>query len=159
MNKVLSSKPDFVEGLRLRAWVLNRMGKCREAYEDFKNVSDLKPNDAWSIQDKAWFLLTCPDEKLQDPLQALELAKKALELPEGKDGVVYETLAEAHFRHGDPLKAIELQRKAIELGSKKCPDRSCIKEMEQRLQKYELAARPEVRIGYEILPMDSIAER
>jgi len=159
VNKVLSSKPDFVEGLRLRGWVLNRMGKCREAYEDFKKVSDLKPNDAWSIQDKAWFLLTCPDEKLQDPLQALELAKKALELPEGKDGVVYETLAEAHFRHGDPLNASELQKKAIELGSKKCPDRSCIKEMEQRLQKYELAARPEIRTGYEILPMDSIAER
>ena len=92
-------------------------------------------------------------------MQALELAKKALELSEGKDGVVYETLAEAHFRHGDPLKASELQKKAIELGSKKCPDRSCIKEMEQRLQKYELAARPEIRTGYEILPMDSIAER
>jgi tetratricopeptide (TPR) repeat protein len=159
VNKVLSSKPDFVEGLRLRGWILNRMGKCREAYEDFKKVSELNPNDAWSMQDKAWFLLTCSDEKLQDPLQALELAKRALELSEGKDGVVYETLAEAHFRHGDPLKASELQRKAIELGSKKCPDRSCIKEMEQRLQKYELAARPEIRIRYEILPMDSIAER
>ena len=159
VNEVLSSKPDFVEGLRLRAWIFNRMGKCREAYEDFKKVSELNPKDAWSIQDKAWFLLTCPDEKVQDLSQALELAKRALELPEGKDGVVYETLAEAHFRHGDPLKASELQRKAIELGSKKCPDRSCIKEMEQRLHKYELAARPEIRINYEILPMDSIAER
>ena len=159
VNKVLSSKPDFVEGLRLRAWIFNRMGKYREAYEDFKKVSELKPNDAWSVQDQAWFLLTCPDEELQDPLQALELAKKALELPEGKDGVVYETLAEAHFRHGDPLKASELQKKAIETWFQEVPYRSCIKEMEQRLQKYELAARPEIRTGYEILPMDSIAER
>ena len=159
VTKVLSSKPDFGEGLRLRAGIFNRMGKCREAYEDFKKVSELNPNDAWSIQDTAWFLLTCPDEKLQDPLVALDLAKRALELTDGKDGVFYETLAEAHFRHGDSLKASELQRKALELGSKKCPDRSCIKEMEQRLQKYELAARPEIRTGYEILPMDSIAER
>jgi tetratricopeptide (TPR) repeat protein len=159
VNKVLSSKPDFVEALRLRAWIFNRMGKCREAYEDLKKASELNPDDALSMQDKAWFLLTCPDKKLQNPLLALELAKRALELPEGKDGVVYETLAEATFRHGEPLKASELQRKAIELGSKQCTERSCIKEMEQRLQKYELAARPEVRIGYEILPMDSIAER
>ena len=134
------------------------MGKCREAYEDLKKASQLDPDDALSVQDNAWFLLTCPDQKLQDPLQALELAKRALELPEGKDGLVYETLAEARFRQGDPLKALELQKKAIEVGSKQCPP-SCIKEMEQRLQKYELAARPEVRMGYEILPMDSIAER
>lgn len=159
VNKVLSSRPDFVGGLRLRAWIFNRMGKYREAYEDFKKASELNPTDAWSIQDKAWFLLTCPDEKLQDPLQALELAKRAVELPEGEDGIVYETLAEAHFRNGDPLKASELQRKALELGSRKCPVRSCAKEMERRLQMYELAARPEFRIGYEILPMDSIAER
>lgn len=158
VNKVLSSKPDLVEGLRLRALIFNRMGKCREAYEDFKKASQLNPDDALSVQDKAWFLLTCPDQKFQDPLQALELAKGALELPEGQDGLVYETLAEAHFRQGDPLKASELQKKAIEVGSKQCPP-SCIKEMEKRLQKYELAARPEVRIGYEVLPMDSIGER
>ena len=159
VNQLLSAKPDFVEGLRLRGWILNGMGRSGEAYEDFKKASKLKPNDAWCIRDKAWFLLTCSDEKLQNPLQALELAKRAQELPEGKDGVVYETLAEALFRHGEPLKAYEVQRKAIDLGSKKCPDRSCIKEMEQRLKKYELAARPSIRMGYEILPMDSIAER
>ena len=85
VNKVLSSKPDFVEGLRLRAWILNRMGKCKEASEDFKKVSELNPNDAWSIQDKAWFLLTCPDEKVQDPLQALELAKKSTRIA-GRQG-------------------------------------------------------------------------
>ena len=49
------------------------------------------------------------------------------------------------------MKAMELQKKAIEIGSKKCPDRSCIKQMEERLRKYELAARPEVRSGYESL--------
>ena len=159
VNKVLASKPDVVEVLRLRAWIVNGMGRSREANEDFKKASALKPNDAWSIRDQAWFLLTCSDEKLQNPLQALGLAKRASELPEGKDGLMYETLAEAHFRHGEPLKACELQRKAIKLGSKKCPDQSCVKEMEQRLQKYELAACPEIKRGYEILPTDSIPER
>ena len=154
-TKALQSKPNFVEAYRLRAWILSRMGKCREASEDFKKVENLNPNDAWSLQDKAWFLLTCPDESLQDSAKAMELAKKAMDLTEGKDGVVYETLAEAYFRQGDALKAAEHQRKAIELGSKKWPDGSCIQEMEQRLKKYEMAARPEVRNAYEFLPLDS----
>ena len=159
VNIALGMKPDFVEALRLRAWILSRMGKCKEAYEDFQKVSQLNPNDAWSLQDTAWFLLTCPDEGIQDKSQALALAKRAFELTEGKDGIVYETLAEAHFRQGNPVKAIELQKKAIEIGSKKCPDRSCVNQMEERLRKYELAARPEMRSGYEVLPMDAVVER
>ncbi|MDQ1239364.1 MAG: hypothetical protein QG577_1550, partial [Thermodesulfobacteriota bacterium] len=154
-SRAIQAKPNFVEALRLRAWILSKMGKCKEANEDFKKVEKLSPNDAWTLQDKAWFLLTCPDESLQNPAAAMELAQKAIELTDGKDGVVLETLAEAYFRQGDALKAAEHQRKAIELGSKKCPDGSCLKEMRQRLQKYELAARPEVRTTYEFLPLDS----
>jgi hypothetical protein len=99
--------------------------------------------------------MTCPDEKLQDTGQAMTLAKKAMDLSGGKDPVVLETLAEAHFRNNDPAKAAELQRKAVEIAGKRCPDGSCIKEMQERLQKYELASRQEVRTGYEVLPMDS----
>ncbi len=158
VNTGLAMKPDFVEGLRLRAWILNRMGKCKDAYADFQKVSQLSPNDAWSLQDTAWFLLTCPTEGIQDKSEALALAKRALELPGGKDGIIYETLAEAYFQRGNPVKAVELQKKAIEIGSKKCPDKSCIKQMEERLRKYEIAARPEVRNGYEVLPMDAVTE-
>ena len=104
---------------------------------------------------EAWFLLTCPDEKVQNAAEAMELAKKAEDLPGGKDGMIYETLAEAYFKQGDSAKAAELQRTAIDMGSKKCPDGSCTKEMKERLQKYELASRQEVRSSYEILPLDS----
>jgi tetratricopeptide (TPR) repeat protein len=155
VNKAIAAKRDFIEGHRLKAWVLNRMGRCKDASEEFKIVEKLSPNDAWSMQDEAWFRLTCADETLQDSSKAMELAKKALELTGGRDGLVHETLAEAYFRQGDPLKAAEHQKKAIQLGSQKCPDGSCTKEMQQRLQKYEMAARQEVRTGYEILPLDS----
>jgi tetratricopeptide (TPR) repeat protein len=155
VNKALKLKPNFVEALRLRAWVLNRKGECGKAAEDFTKVQQLSPEDAWSLQDTAWFLLTCPDEKVQDSTKALALAKKAENLPGGKDGMIYETLAEAYFKQGDAAKAVDVQKKAIEMGSKKCPDGSCTKEMKERLQKYELASRQEVRTNYEILPLDS----
>lgn len=154
-NKAVKAKDRFVEGYRLRAWILTRQGKCKDAAENFKKAQDLKSDDAMVVQDRAWFLLTCPDEKLQDSAEAMKLAKKAVELGGGKDGLAQETLAEAYFRQGEALKAVEHQKEAIKLASKICPDGSCVNEMQQRLQKYELAARQEVRTGYEILPLDS----
>lgn len=156
VTRALTIKPNFVEALRLKAWILSRSGKCKEAAEEFAKIAKLSPNDPLTMQDMAWFLMTCPDEKLQDHTKALEIAKKAFEASDGREAVVFETLAEATFRNGDPLKAAELQKKAIALASKKCPDGSCIKEMEERKQKYELAARQEVRTIYEILPLDAV---
>jgi tetratricopeptide (TPR) repeat protein len=155
LQKALTLKPDFVDGYRLRAWILNRMGKCKEAAADFRKVEKMRPHDAWTLQDKAWFLLTCPDETLKDPSKAMELAQKAYKLGGAKNGLVHETLAEAYFQHGDPLKASELQQKAIALQIKKCPDGSCVREMRDRLRKYQMAARREKRSAYEILPLDS----
>jgi len=154
VNKAVELRPKFVEGLRLRARILTRMGKCKEAFDDFVKAEKLSPDDVMALQDKAWFLLTCPDEKVQDPNKAMELARKAYTLSEGKDPLVQETLAEAFFQQGDPLTAAEHQKKAIELQKQKCPDGSCLKEMEERLRKYELSARKEKRNHYEILPLD-----
>jgi tetratricopeptide (TPR) repeat protein len=153
-NKALQARPEFVEALRLRARIYTRMGKCKEAYEDFNKVVELQPEDAWTLQDKAWFLLTCPDENVQDTSRAMELAKKAVDMSDGTNGLVYETMAEAYFKVGDPAKAVEYQKKAIEIQRKQCPDGSCVEEMKARLEKYELAARPEKRPDAEILPVD-----
>jgi Flp pilus assembly protein TadD len=153
VNKALAAKPKFVEALSLRGRILTRMGKCKEAFKDFTAVQKLRPKDAWSLQDKAWFLLTCPSESLQDSSKAMELARTALDLSQGQDGLVQETVAEAYFQNGDPLKAVSHQKKAIQLQIKKCPDGSCVKEMQKRLEKYELASRRETRPDYEILPL------
>ncbi len=154
-DKCLELNPDFVEGLRLRGRILGHLGKCKEAFEDFGRAEKLRPDDAMALQDKAWFLMTCPDENLQDPGQAMELAKKAYDLTGGKDALVQETLAEALFRQGDAMSAVQHQKKAIELAAPKCPDGSCLEGMRERLKKYELAARKETRKDYyEILPLD-----
>lgn len=155
VGKSLKLRPDFVEAILLRARIHTKMGKCKEAFDDFTKAEQLRPNDAMSLQDKAWFLLTCPDEKLQNSAQAVELARQAYNLSGGKDGIVLETLAEALFRQGDPQTAVAHQKKAIELQLKRCPDGSCVKEMRERLLKYELAARQEIRKDYEILPLYS----
>ncbi len=110
-------------------------------------------SDAWFLQSKAWFLLTCQDETVRDPDKAMQLAEKAVELSGGRNGIVLETLAEANFRKGDPLKAADLQKKAIELEKRKCPDGSCVDDMKDRLKKYEMASRQEIRPRQEMLPL------
>lgn len=154
VNKALDAKSDFVEALRMRALILTRIGQCRKAFEDFEVIEKLRPDDPWYLQDKAWYLLTCPDESVQDTNKAMKLALKAHDLSKGQDALTLETLAEAHFKQGDPLKASEHQKKAIELRKNNCPDGSCLGEMQQRLRKYELAARHETRPEADILPTD-----
>ncbi len=155
INAALAAKGEFVAGLRLRARILTSLGKCKDAYEDFLKVEELRPEDAWSLQDHAWFLLTCPDAGIQNTAKAMELAQKAYALSEGKDPMVLETLAEAYFRQGDPHKAVEHQKEAVALQKEKCPDGSCLGDMKTRLEKYEMAARKETRGNYELLPTDS----
>jgi tetratricopeptide (TPR) repeat protein len=153
VQKALSLKPDSAPALRLKAWILSKSGKCKEAAITFQTIESRNPKDPAVMQDRAWFLLTCPDEKQQDTAKAMELAKKAFDLTQGKDSTVQETLAEAFFKQGDFLNAAKHQEKAIEIAAKKCPDGSCLKEMQGRLQKYQMAARPETRKDYEVLPM------
>jgi tetratricopeptide (TPR) repeat protein len=153
VSKAVRMDRNLVGGYRLRAWILTNAGKCKEAAEDFKKVEDLGSNDAWSLQDKAWFLLTCPDETVRDTEKANQLAQKAFELSGGRSGVVLETMAEVNFRKGDPLKAAELQKKAIELEQRRCPDGSCVEVMKERLNKYEMASRQELRPRQEMLPL------
>ncbi|MEW6352028.1 MAG: tetratricopeptide repeat protein [Thermodesulfobacteriota bacterium] len=153
INKALKLDKNSVGAYRLRALILTNLGKCKDAFEDFKKVEVLGATDAVSLQDKAWFLLTCPDETMKDPDKAMALAQKAFDLSGGKSGLVLETMAEANFRKGDALKAVELQKKAIELETKKCPDGACVAEMKERLKKYEMASRQEFRPRQEILPL------
>ncbi len=153
INKALKQDKSSVGGYRLRALILTNLGKCKEAFEDFQKVEVLGAKDPLSLQDKAWFLLTCPDETMKDPDKAMQLAQKAFELSGGRNGLVLETMAEANFRKGDSLKAADLQKRAIELEKRKCPDESCLANMKERLKKYEMASRQEFRPKLEILPL------
>jgi tetratricopeptide (TPR) repeat protein len=155
VGKALKANANFPEALRLRAKIYAKQGKCKEASADLDAAAKKRPNDPVSLQDKAWFLLTCPDQKMQDPTTAMEIAMKANEMSKGQAPLVLETLAEAFYRQGDAAKASEHQQKAVELMKKNCPDGSCLKEMLERLQKYQLAGRNEQREEVEILPMDS----
>ena len=65
------------------------------------------------LNEIAWFILTHPSVKNRDIGLATRLAKKALNLTEGKDANVLDTYARAMFDSGKLAEAIEFQKKAI----------------------------------------------
>ncbi|MFK7820476.1 MAG: hypothetical protein AB8G99_17280, partial [Planctomycetaceae bacterium] len=78
---------------------------------DFANVKPM------AINSLAWFLLHCPDESLQDPERALELANQLIAIQQ-VTGRHYSTLAVAQFRNADYASAIASLQKSTELSPK-----------------------------------------
>ncbi len=65
----------------------------------------------------AWSLATSPDPNLNDPVQAIQLAKRALERKPSLSSVT-DTLAVAHAANGDFDEAIKYMKQAIDLAPK-----------------------------------------
>lgn len=99
-----------------------------------KGVGD----NAQILNDIAWRVLD--DEKVitRNFDFALELATKANELSGGKDGMILDTLARAHFEKGNKAQAIELQEKALQLAKASAEaDPETIAELEANLKRYK----------------------
>ena len=105
-----------------------------------------RTGDAWSANDLAWFLSTCPDETLHNGEQAVLIAKEALKIlaesgSEERHEMI-DTVAAALARNGEYGEAVLWQQKAITLlaEDKKvtAKDRQKLKdEFESRLKLYQ----------------------
>jgi tetratricopeptide (TPR) repeat protein len=89
-------------------------GKLAEAMTISRHVFELSPKSPEANNRLAWTLASCPDPKLSDPLQAVELAKKAAEA-EPQIANYWNTLGVAKYRAGQWQAAIESLEKSIEL--------------------------------------------
>jgi WD40 repeat protein len=67
-----------------------------------------------TLNNLAWPLATSPDPKLRNPVRAVELAKRAVEL-KPKEGSFWNTLGVAHYRAGDWGAAVAALEKSGQL--------------------------------------------
>src|SRR5262249_29683780 len=72
----------------------------------------VKQDIAPAYNELAWLLATCPDPNFRDPTRAVELAKKAVELP--KNEGCWNTLGVAHYRAADWKAAVEALNKSMQ---------------------------------------------
>ncbi|MFH2001282.1 MAG: tetratricopeptide repeat protein, partial [Planctomycetota bacterium] len=75
-----------------------------------------EPNlEAGTLNDFAWFLLTCQFSSVHDPETALAFAERANAMRQGKDELILDTLALALTRMQDYDRAVKIRMKLYEL--------------------------------------------
>ncbi|MEI7657491.1 MAG: TlpA disulfide reductase family protein [Phycisphaerae bacterium] len=86
----------------------------------------------------AWTILTEPAIKKRDLDLALAMATRAVEITQGKDGPLLDTLARAHWEKGEDAKAVEAATRAATAAKAdpKLPA-AAVEEIVQALEKYK----------------------
>ena len=97
------------------AMVYHRTGKLKEAMEVYEHILRVDGVQAVALNNLAWLLLTVPEEKLRDPMRALDLAGKAVGLD--RTPVFLDTLAEAYYANGRTEEAVRTIEEAISLAT------------------------------------------
>jgi thiol-disulfide isomerase/thioredoxin len=130
--------------LKLRTLAANADDADKTAAYARHLMEKIYPDNAQGLNFVAWTIVdpdakTKPDGKLIKV--ALEAAKKADELAEGKDGAIADTLAKAYFDSGDTVKALQTQERAVKLveGTRQGNDPG----IKARLEQYRKAAKKE----------------
>jgi Zn-dependent protease with chaperone function len=108
-----SDNPIFYSALGELYYQQEKWEKAKEAYDNSIQLNYQQPG---VLNNLAWLLLKCPDEKLLDPKRALKLAEDAVDLNENSFHSL-DTLAEAYFQNSRYKEAFYAARRAYLLAT------------------------------------------
>jgi hypothetical protein len=114
-------------------------GNAAKAAELGKKVEALDLKSPQLLNRIAMVILTEDAVKNRDVKLALNLAKRANDLSEGKEAAIVDTYAHALFDNGQVADAVTQQKKAVELAQ----DADLKAELKKSLEKYEAKAKAE----------------
>jgi len=121
--------------LHLRATAYRIIGQQELAARDLREAVRLAPDDTGTIDALAWFLATCPEERVRNGTEAVSSAKKACEMSHWMDSGNIDTLAAAYAEVGDFEQATKYEQQSLNDPSLAPKAR---KKREERLQLYKL---------------------
>jgi tetratricopeptide (TPR) repeat protein len=98
-----------------RGWFFYEHKEYTKAIKDFVKAVHINPRNSIALNNYAWILATCPDDKLRDGTKAVELSKTACELSDWRDPMHLGTHASAHAEVGQFDEAVRWQEKALAL--------------------------------------------
>lgn len=117
LEKALRIDPDYVAARFNMANTLLQLGRADEALLQLRAALEIDPNDAEAQKNMAWILATCPDPRIRDGGKAVELAKRANELTQGRNPITRVTLAAAYAEVGRFSDAIRTAEAALQIAN------------------------------------------
>ena len=114
LTEELALDPEIREGYSLLGLALDVAGRRKEAARVFMSGLQRKPNNVKILRELAWIKATSKDSQLRNGSEALQLAKRAVELsPSEAD--FHQVLAAAYAENRQFDSAISSARRALEL--------------------------------------------
>ena len=92
-----------------RGYTYELMGKYANAIEEYTGVAH-----SLALNNLAWLRATCPDAKFRDSDAAVDLAKRACDATQNREGMFLDSLAAAYAEAGKFSDAVKTQKMALE---------------------------------------------
>jgi Flp pilus assembly protein TadD len=108
--------PKIEPRMKLAA-LLYRTGDPRQAVVQLRHVLSLKPDHADALNNLAWLLATCSDDRLRDGAEAVQCAERACQLTGFKQAGMVGTLAAAYAEAGRFPEAVATAESAVKLAT------------------------------------------
>jgi tetratricopeptide (TPR) repeat protein len=145
LTEAIRLYPKFADAYNNRGVAYYNRGLTSERKSDYVNaIADyneairISPTSAVTYNDLSWLLAVCPDANVRNGVKAVEYAKKATELSDGKTGSWFSTLAAAYAEAGDFDAAVKWQNKYLASNYLKSnPSVDTTEKARQRLSLYE----------------------
>lgn len=135
IDEIAASNPEAKPALaKLKFGVAIRGEKYEQAYKAADEVAEANSDNAQELNQLAWFIVDNQAVKQRDLDRAMKYASRAVEVTDGKEGAVLDTLARVQFEKGEIDKAIETQTKAVEVADAGMKD-----DLTKNLEKYKAA--------------------
>lgn len=112
-SRALRVRPQDATLFTERGNAYAKLGRYTEAANDFRRAMRIDSAHGRAFQSAAWLMCTCPDARYRDPMLAMELAKRSIELGGKNDHRCLETLAAALANAGYYDEAKEVQERAL----------------------------------------------
>lgn len=122
------------------AIALAALSQYDSALATFRHALKIDPDTVEACNGLAWLLATCPDTRLRNGAEAVELAERAVRVGGDQDPELLDTLAAAYAEAGRFPQAVETAERAVALAAARASG-SPSDEMRARLDLYR-AGRP-----------------